>query len=241
MPPKLHIGTSGYAYAAWCGSFYPPQLPAEAQLRTYASHFGCVEINNSLHGPPDAATLGRWQKAVPDGFLFSLRAPTALTHTARLKEVEAPCQRFCQAIVPLAPHLGPVLVSTPSYMKVDLPRLAAFLEDFPTTVTLAVEFHHPSWFDDRVYSLLHRHNAALCITDADTDATAAQPVAPRELTADFGYVRLRRSAYSERSLRLWHAWLQTQPWERAQVVVKHSDPGQCLAAAQTLAGLVAAV
>ena len=43
------VGTSGFAYKAWKGAFYPRDIKAEDIFHYYASQFGSVEINNIFY------------------------------------------------------------------------------------------------------------------------------------------------------------------------------------------------
>jgi uncharacterized protein YecE (DUF72 family) len=72
---RLHVGTSGYSYAEWKGTFYPEGMPAAKMLAFYAEQFGTVEINNTFYRMPEAKMLEKWATQVPESFLFALKAP----------------------------------------------------------------------------------------------------------------------------------------------------------------------
>src|ERR1043166_2256648 len=84
LPMRLIVGTSGYSYKEWKGTFYPEDLPAAKMLSFYAQHFDSVEINNTFYRMPEAKMLGKWATEVPDGFTFVLKAPQRITHQKRL-------------------------------------------------------------------------------------------------------------------------------------------------------------
>ena len=48
----IHVGTSGYNYPEWKGSFYPADLPAAKMLPYYAERFSTVEINYTFYRMP---------------------------------------------------------------------------------------------------------------------------------------------------------------------------------------------
>jgi uncharacterized protein YecE (DUF72 family) len=83
---KLYVGTSGYSYKEWKGTFYPQKLPAKQMLPYYSEHFRTVEINYTFQRMPTASILEAWAGAVPAGFQFALKAPQQITHRKRLKD-----------------------------------------------------------------------------------------------------------------------------------------------------------
>ena len=106
----LRVGTSGFGYKEWKGSFYPTDLPASAMLPYYAERFSTVEINNTFYRLPTEDGLQQWADAVPENFTFAFKAPQIITHRKRLKEVEDPTGHFFRVVGVLNERLGPVLV-----------------------------------------------------------------------------------------------------------------------------------
>lgn len=214
------VGTSGYSYPAWKGSFYPAKLPAKGMLGHYASHFGTVEINNTFYRPPTAAGLQAWADQVPAGFRFVLKAPQEITHRKRLAGVDEQVASFLEAAGTLGQRLGAVLFQLPPFFRKDADKLRGLLELLPPGCRAAVEFRHPSWFDTETYSLLRRHDAALCLADADDELDV--PFVP---TASWGYLRLRRADYTDAALVTWAQRIAAQPWRESFVFFKHEDAG----------------
>jgi uncharacterized protein YecE (DUF72 family) len=169
---------------------------------------------------PQQTMLENWLSQVPDSFRFSLKAPQRITHFKRLKETEEETKYFFNTVSVLGDGLGVVLFQLPPNMKKDLPRLEAFLESVPVESRAAFEFRHPTWFDDDILSLLQRGNRALCVSDTDD-----LPATRIDSTADWGYLRLRRVAYTEDDLVEWLKRIQTQNWSDAFVFFKHEDEG----------------
>lgn len=220
---RVQVGTSGYAYKEWKGSFYPADLKAEGFLPFYAGRFGTVEINATFYRMPTEKVLMQWAAQVPDDFTFVLKASQKITHRKRLKECGEELQYFLRTANVLGPRLGPTLFQLPPNLKKDLPRLQDFLTLVPHTWRAAFEFRHVSWFDDEVFGLLRSHNAALVIADTDPDESdLAVPFMP---TADWGYLRLRRAGYDAAALRRWAEQVQAAPWGGAFVFFKHEDEG----------------
>jgi uncharacterized protein YecE (DUF72 family) len=214
---KIVCGTSGWQYKEWKGSFYPEKIKDPETLPFYASHMSAVEVNYTFRRTPPPETFARWREQVPAGFEFVLKMPQSVTHFRRLKDTEPQVERFLTASDPLGGQRGPLLVQLPSNMKVDQERLDDFLGKLPSGVHAAMEFQHASWLTDETYETLHRHNAALCLVEKDEEA------ALRVVTADWGYLRLRRAEYDEPSLHSWLNWVLDQEWSEAAVFFKHEN------------------
>ena len=191
------IGTSGYNYPEWKGSFYPADLAAAKMLPYYAARFQTVEINYTFYRMPNEKILSNWAGQVPPEFRFTLKAPRRITHDAKLVKCEDLTATFCRVAETLGPRLGALLFQLPPNQKKDLPRLEAFLDILPPKAPAAFEFRHASWFDDQVFSALKRRNRALCVADSEKLET------PLEVTADYGYFRLRDEGYSEKDIEDW--------------------------------------
>jgi uncharacterized protein YecE (DUF72 family) len=222
---RLLVGTSGYSYTPWKGSFYPEKLPAAKMLSYYAERLPAVEINNTFYRMPNAQLLERWAADTPPGFAFALKSPRRITHERRLANVEDSLRQFYETAQAMGDKRGAVLYQLPPNMKKDLPRLEAFLALLSTVTPnarAAFEFRHASWFEDDVYSALRAHGAALCVAEAEDLAT------PFEATASWGYLRLRRQDYDDAALDAWAARLRDKgaAWGDAYVFFKHEDEGR---------------
>ena len=218
---NLYVGTSGYSYKEWKGSFYPQKLPAKQMLGYYSEHFRTVEINYTFRRLPTASVLDTWADAVPADFRFVLKAPELITHRKRLKDAGDALSGFLEIAGKLKGRLGPLLFQLPPTFKKDAPRLRTFLALLPAERRVAFEFRHPSWLDDEVVGLLREHRAALCIADAEDDLEV-----PVVATAVWGCLRLRRSDYNDAALKMWVKQVRNQDWQDAFVFFKHEDEGK---------------
>jgi uncharacterized protein YecE (DUF72 family) len=218
---RLYVGTSGYAYKEWNGSFYPADLPAKRMLHYYGEHFRTVEINNTFYRMPTASLLEAWASEVPADFKFVLKASQRITHLQRLKDADESVAYLLDVAATLQQRLGGLLFQLPPNLKKDVPRLRAFLDLLPTQQRAAFEFRHASWFDDEVFALLHDHQAALCIAEAEGDLDV-----PVVATADWGYLRLRRPDYDDAQLKAWAKRVRQQNWQDAFVFFKHEEAGR---------------
>lgn len=215
---NLQVGTSGFSYKEWKGSFYPEDLPAKEMLSYYSARLPAVEINNTFYRVPKRSLLESWKEEVPKNFHFSLKASQRITHFKRLKDVAAETKFFLDTASALGEQLGVILFQLPPNMKKDLERLEAFLAVLPKTIRATFEFRHPTWLEDDVLELLSRKNHALCISDTDE-----MPVNHIDRTADWGYLRLRRVQYSRPVLSKWLERVRAQNWTDTFVFFKHED------------------
>jgi uncharacterized protein YecE (DUF72 family) len=217
---RILIGTSGFAYKEWKGSFYPADLPADGMLRYYAGRLPTVEINNSFYRMPKEKVLLDWAEQVPAGFCFVLKASRRITHIARLADEDGSLDYFLRTANVLGEKLGPTLFQCPPSLKKDLGRLRSFLARVPRTWRAALEFRHASWFDDEVYEALREHDVALVAVDEDEGEGQGSPLVP---TASWGYLRLRRTDYSDEALGQWAERIRGQPWREAFAFLKHEE------------------
>jgi uncharacterized protein YecE (DUF72 family) len=217
---KLWVGTSGYSYKEWLGNFYPERLAAKEMLRYYASRLPAVEINNTFYRLPKESVLQSWAEQVPGEFRFVLKAPQRITHRKRLKDTRGEVEYLFRVAKALGSSAGAMLFQLPPYLRKNLPVLQNFLTSLPKDQAVAFEFRHESWFDEEILGCLREHNCALCMAEMD-EAESQNLVA----TANWGYLRLRRSEYSTADLKNWKQQILQQSWEHAYVFFKHEDEG----------------
>jgi uncharacterized protein YecE (DUF72 family) len=214
------VGTSGYQYTAWRGVFYPEKMPTSKMLSYYAEQFSTTEINYTFHRIPNPKTIENWFVSTPESFQFGLKAPQKITHWSKLRDAET-LNYFLGVVSDLRPKLGPILFQLPPTLKMDRALLADFLANLPKNFQAAFEFRHPTWFGDEIFSLLQEHNVALCIAESSEFA------APRMVTANHGYLRLRREDYVDADIQRWADYVgsQTDRWNTVFVYFKHEESG----------------
>ncbi len=232
---RVRVGTSGWNYTEWKGSFYPDDMKPAAMLPYYAARFGTVEVNATFYRMPTPKVVAGWTAAVPAGFTFVLKAPQRITHFARLRDVDESVRIFCDVARGLGARLGPLLFQLPPNFKKDLGRLGDVLYMVPPELRMAWEFRHDSWFADDVYERLRARNAALAIVEDDDKTT------PTLATADWGYFRLRAVDYTDARLEAWVKTIRGvgAGWRDAFVFFKHEERGTGPALAQRLETLLA--
>lgn len=224
---QILAGTSGFSYAEWRGRFYPEGFPQDQMLRFYSERLPSVEINNTFYRMPKPEMLAAWAEGAPSDFTFALKATRRITHQQRLVDAEGDVAHFFNVADALGDKLGPVLFQLPPFLKKDLAALRAFLPLVPAGKRAAFEFRHPSWFEDDVYEALREHNAALVGGDLEEDGKSP----PLVVTADFGYLRLRRLDYDPSSIAEWGNRITAQSWNSVFAYFKHEALGPMFAEA----------
>jgi uncharacterized protein YecE (DUF72 family) len=181
---RIHVGTSGWNYDHWIGPFYPEHLSHDQWLKYYAERFHTVEINNSFYHLPKPETFQHWRETTPDHFLFSVKASRYVTHMKRLSDPRQSLSKFIANIQYLGDKLGPLLFQLPPRWRKNAERLNRFLRAVPSCLRCVFEFRDSTWWGTDIYEILRRHNAAFCLFELAGEQT------PKEVTADFVYIRL---------------------------------------------------
>jgi uncharacterized protein YecE (DUF72 family) len=240
---SLHIGISGWTYAPWRGVFFPADLKPSAELAYASRQVGTIEINGTFYSLQRPESFGRWAKATPDHFLFSVKAPRFITHIKRLKDIRAPLANFfASGPLRLGPKLGPILWQLPPSFRYDPDRLEDFLSLLPRDTSAAarlarahdsrivhawsktdgerplrhaLEIRHDSFCCPEFVAQLRQHRVALVVAD-----TAGKWPLMEDVTSDFIYVRLHGdeelyvSGYTLAALRDWAAKIRS--WSRGR-------------------------
>lgn len=200
----IHIGTSGWAYKHWRGTFYPDHIKVKDQFSYYQKIFNTVEINNTFYRIPSDAAFQKWEREVQDDFVYVIKANRFITHMKKLHDPEDSLLIFMEKIKFLEKKLGAVLFQLPPFLSADLTLLENFLLALSDKNRYVFEFRHPSWYIPEVYQLLEKYNCAFCIYEL------AGHHSPIQVTADFVYLRLHgpaavkyQGSYSDVILKQW--------------------------------------
>ena len=200
---RIYIGTSGWNYDHWKETFYPEDLKRERWLDFYARSFRTVEVNNSFYQLPSGETVKQWVRQTPDAFLFAVKASRYITHMKKLKDPRESMKKFIAMTRGFKDKLGPLLFQLPPRWGYNAERLNAFLDALSGKHRVAMEFRDSSWWNDDVLDALAAHNVAFCIYEL------AGTRSPKEITADFAYLRLHgpgaayEGKYTKRALAGW--------------------------------------
>ena len=199
----IHIGTSGWSYKHWRGTFYPTDLKEKDWFSFYRQYFDSVELNSSFYHLPPEKTFANWRKAVPDHFLFVVKASRYITHMKKLHDTQESVDYFFKNVGALKEKLGPILFQLPPGWQVNAQRLVEFLAYLPRDHRYVFEFRNPTWYAEEVKKTLEHYNVAFCIYELD------RHLSPEWVTADFVYLRLHgpegkyQGSYTKTTLQQW--------------------------------------
>jgi uncharacterized protein YecE (DUF72 family) len=209
---KIYIGTSGWHYKHWVGTFYPRGTKDSEQLVYYLKFFKTVELNNSFYRVPPPQTFANWRKTVPAEFLFAVKGSRFISHMKKLNVERENISIFFKSVNKLKEKLGPILFQLPPKWKVNVERLSKFLRILPRKHRYAFEFRNQTWYDEKVYALLKKYNCSFCIYELE------HHLSPVITTANFVYIRLHgpgnkyAGSYTARQLSKWAGWCEV--WKR---------------------------
>ncbi|HEY8964161.1 MAG TPA: DUF72 domain-containing protein [Alphaproteobacteria bacterium] len=215
---SIRIGTSGWNYDGWLGSFYPEGTKQKDLLKTYSTHFKTTEVNNSFYNLPEVKTAKNWYAQTPKDFVFAVKASRFITHMKKLKVDKDSIKRFFTFADALEEKLGPILFQLPPRWKANPERLKTFLKALPKSHRYAFELRDQTWLNDEIFEILHKHNACHCIYDFKGFES------PENITADFAYLRLHgmhKQAYSGNysvpRLKKYAGWIKD--WQKNKLDV----------------------
>jgi uncharacterized protein YecE (DUF72 family) len=226
MSGRFYLGTSGFSFEGWRhGVFYPEGLKKDDMLDFYSSQLTSVEINYTFRRFPTEKTLTTWRERAREGFVFTLKANQRITHFKRLADADDDVRDFLKLANLLGDKLGCVLFQCPPSLHYDRALIEAFVGYLPPAgpgvPTFAMEFRHPSWKEAR--DLLVSQGVAWCVAETDDNDPS-----PDDLSWEpAGYLRLRKTEYSDAELEAWAARIRPAIDNGARVFgyFKHEDEG----------------
>jgi len=217
----IRVGIGGWTFAPWRGVFYPAGLPQATELQHASRRLTSIEVNGTFYRTQTPAVFRTWRDAVPEGFVFSLKAPRFATNRRVLAEGGPSIEKFLDSgITELGEKLGPILWQLPPTKKFDEADLAGFLALMPrehkgVRLRHALEVRHASFLTPALPPLLREHGVAVVYAHSEDYPEIADP------TADFVYARLQRTAedqetgYPPAELDAWAD--RVREWERGGV------------------------
>jgi len=170
-PRKLYLGCTGWSMKEWIGKVYPKGSKAKDFLPLYTKQFNTIELNTTHYRIPDLATIQQWRNQSAADFKFCPKVPQTISHSRDLGLNGSQLRVFWDMIEGLEEHLGCCFIQLPPHFSfAKLEQLRSFLSIWPSSIPLAVEIRHPSWFQDsetqaRWLELLHQHQKSAVITD----------------------------------------------------------------------------
>jgi uncharacterized protein YecE (DUF72 family) len=237
---KIYIGTSGWHYKHWIGTFYPHGTRDFEQLAYYLRFFKSVELNNSFYRLPPPQIFSNWKKAVPSDFVFAVKGSRFISHMKKLNVERESVSIFFKSVTKLKEKLGPILFQLPPKWKLNVERLSNFLRILPKKHRYAFEFRNQTWYNEKVYALLKKYSCSFCIYELE------HHLSPVITTADFVYVRLHgpgskyAGSYTAKQLSKWANYCRE--WQRlgkdVYIYFDNDQLGYAAFNAQTLQKLV---
>jgi uncharacterized protein YecE (DUF72 family) len=231
------VGTSGWQYSSWKGTFYPQDVPQRAWLRYFAENFPTVEVNNSFYMLPKPSSFERWRDETPDAFVVTVKASRYITHIRRLRDCADSVATFWERARLLGPKLGPVLFQLPPRFAADVALLKAFVRILPDGIHPAFEFRDRSWEREDVYEVLDSAGAAFVLADRPGARV------PDVLTGGWSYVRFHQGRpgvadYPREKLRRWATRIVSTPSRRTYVYFNNDPGGAAVRDALTLTAML---
>ncbi len=205
----IHIGIGGWTYAPWRDNFYPKGLPQARELDYAAQHVTAIEINGTYYRTQSRESFAKWAEAVPDGFVFAVKASRYSTNRKVLAEAGESVARFLeQGLTELGDKLGPILWQFMPAKSFDPEDFGAFLALLPKKqdgllLRHAVEVRHESFVCAEFVALARHHGVAIVFADDSVHPEIA------DLTAPFVYARLQdaksdiTTGYADKALDRW--------------------------------------
>jgi uncharacterized protein YecE (DUF72 family) len=210
---KIHVGTSGWSYKHWQGTFYPENIKPKDQFEYYQQIFDTVELNSSFYHLPSGETFLNWKRKSPENFIFSIKASRYITHMKKLDADKQTVTQFFLHADKLGKKQGPVLFQLPPKWNVNIERLHYFIKELPARHRYTFEFRNQSWYVKEIFELLQQYGCAFCIYEL------AGHLSPLKVTADFVYIRLHgpgakyQGSYTTAQLKKWA--IKCKEWQQA--------------------------
>lgn len=201
---NIHVGCSGWFYSHWRGIFYPTKDPTpKLWFAYYANVFDTVELNAPFYRWPKSATVRRWKRDAPAGFIYSVKVNQGITHERRLVRTKSLVRSYYEIAAGLGDKMGCFLFQFPPSHHYSAARLKSIVAQLDPTYRNVVEFRHKSWWRPNVYRALAEAKIIFCAVSA--------PRLPEEFPAGQEILYLRLSGktrwylhdYSDEELRRW--------------------------------------
>src|SRR5690242_4540129 len=219
----IRVGIGGWNFPPWRGVFYPKGLAQAKELAYAGEHLTAIEINATYYGSQKPESFRKWAAAVPDGFVFSVKASRFATNRTVLREAGDSIKRFVNSgVAELGDRLGPLLWQFAPFKKFDEADFGGFLELLPEAIDgrrlrHVVEVRHDSFRSPAFVALIRKFGIAVVYAEH-----AKYPGIP-DVTADFVYARLQKgkddipTAYPPKEIDAWA--------KRAEIWAAGGEPG----------------
>jgi uncharacterized protein YecE (DUF72 family) len=187
----IHVGVGGWTYEPWRGTFYPDKWPQAKELDYAGQRLTGIEINGTFYRGQSPASFARWRDAVPDGFVFTVKAHRSCVNRKVLGEAGESVARFAaQGLGELGGRLGPILWQLAAAKRFDADDMAGFLALLPAEadglpLRHAIEPRHESFRDPAFFTMCREAGVAVVYAEAEKYPCF------QEQTAHFTYARFQ--------------------------------------------------
>ena len=218
----IRVGIGGWTYAPWRDNFYPKGLVQRRELEYASRQVTAIEVNGTYYGTQKPATYAKWRDEVPDGFVFSAKAPKRIMQSRTLAKTGPQIDDFVGGIATLGDRLGPLVWQFDAGTRIDRDDFTAFLELLPREAD-GLALRHVLDVRDRAFVDAGYIAQARSLGYATVFTDSPEHPSFADLTADFVHARLMRSrsdiatGYPEADLRTWS--------QRAQAWAAGDEPG----------------
>ncbi|HET6893803.1 MAG TPA: DUF72 domain-containing protein [Candidatus Baltobacteraceae bacterium] len=189
----IYVGTCGFSYKDWLGTFYPVTIRQNEMLAYYSNCFAAVEIDASYYGVLSADTVARMNARTPAEFRFCFKVPQTVSHPpdAGLSRVHGDAAAFVESLAPIvdAGKFGCALLQFPNGFKPN-DRTEAYVRaaiEALHPLTLVAEFRNREWQAPKYFQLLSDLGVGWCNVDMPGYDTLMRPSS--DVSSDVGYVR----------------------------------------------------
>ena len=204
----VYIGCTGWSMREWVGKVYPLKTKTKAYLHHYARQFNTIEFNTTHYRIPTFDMVEKWRMESADDFKFCPKIPQTISHRNDLGQASGQLLAFCESIQNLEEKMGCCFMQLPPYFAPNRSEiLLKFIENFPSHISLAIEFRHEEWFkNDNLKSVseaLRKKNMAIVITDV----AGRRDVLHMEVTTDIAMVRFVGNALHATDFQRIDEWV----------------------------------
>lgn len=150
---KIDIGTAGWDYKDWVGSFYPKQLERTQHLEYFSKYFNIVEINSTFYNLPSRDMVKNWKLRVPEEFHFIVKVWQKITHNLNDPELDLNIGKFFSTMELLKGKIKAFLLQFPPWFKYSerhFGKLKSILNELPSEYKYIVELRDNSWFNSEI-------------------------------------------------------------------------------------------
>ena len=211
MAGKAYVGVGGWTYEPWRDNFYPKGLAHARELEYASRQLSAIEINGTFYSSQKRETWAKWARAVPEDFVFSVKASRFCTNRKKLGEAGESIAKFLgQGLGELGDKLGPILWQLAGTKRFDPDDVSDFLKLLPARqegvmLRHAIEARHESFRCPEFVAMARDHGCAIVFAHDDVYPMIA------DLTAPFVYARLQQTradvatGYAAEELDRWAA------------------------------------